>query len=122
MNPIAVINARGEERLQSGHPWIYRSDVVNVRADGGDVVFVRGPRGRTLARALFSDRSQIALRVLSYATSDAAPDDRALVRARIEAAIGFRQSLAIDATAYRLVHGEADLLPSLIVDRYGDVL
>jgi 23S rRNA (cytosine1962-C5)-methyltransferase len=50
------------------------------------------------------------------------PGDAALVRRRIEMAIAFRESLAIDATAYRLVHGEADLLPSLIVDRYGDHL
>src|SRR6266545_1456739 len=122
MTPVAVISARGEERLKSGHPWIYRSDVVDVRANAGDVVFVRGPRGRTLARALFSDKSQIVLRVLSYATTEGPADDRALVRARLEAAIGFRQSLAIDSTAYRVVHGEADLLPSLIVDRYGEYL
>jgi len=51
-----------------------------------------------------------------------APADEALVRRRIEAAIAFRASLPIDATAYRLVHGEGDLLPSLIVDRYGEYL
>ena len=50
------------------------------------------------------------------------PADDALIAARIDAAIAFRESLGIDATAYRLVHGEADLLPSLIVDRYGDYL
>src|SRR5207253_6188416 len=68
---------------------------------------------------LFSDRSQITLRMLAYGDEIA---DESLVRRRIEAALAFRQSLAIDATAYRLVHGEADLLPSLIVDRYGDYL
>ena len=50
------------------------------------------------------------------------PADDALLRRRIQAAIGFRETLGIDATAYRLIHGEADLLPSLIVDRYGDYL
>ena len=119
MTPTVVISTRGEERLQSGHPWIYRADVANVRAEAGDIVQIRSPRGRTLGSALYSDRSQIALRLLSYGE---APADIGLIRRRLESAIAFRQSLAIDATAYRLVHGEADLLPSLIVDRYGDYL
>ena len=75
--------------------------------------------GRALGSALYSDQSQIALRMLTY--GDRLADD-ALIRDRIAAAIGFRDSLGIDATAYRLVHGEADLLPSLVVDRYGDYL
>jgi len=119
MTPTVVISARGEERLQSGHPWIYRADVANVRAGAGDIVQIRSPRGRTLGSALYSDRSQIALRLLSYGDE---PADLALIRRRLESAIAFRRSLSIDASAYRLVHGEADLLPSLIVDRYGDYL
>jgi 23S rRNA (cytosine1962-C5)-methyltransferase len=119
MTPTVVISSRGEERLQSGHPWIYRADVANVRAGAGDIVQIRSPRGRTLGSALYSDRSQIALRLLSYGDT---PADLALIRRRLESAIAFRRSLAIDASAYRLVHGEADLLPSLIVDRYGDYL
>jgi 23S rRNA (cytosine1962-C5)-methyltransferase len=119
MNPTVVISSRGEERLRSGHPWIYRADVASVRAEAGDLVQIRGPRGRTVGSALYSDRSQIALRMLSYGD---APGDERLIRRRLEAAIAFRTSLALDATAFRLVHGEADLLPSLIVDRYGDYL
>ena len=119
MNPVVIVSARGEERMRSGHPWIYRADVADAHAAAGDIVQVRNPRGRTLGSAFFSDRSQITLRVLSYGD---APADGDLVRRRIEAAIAFRESLRIDATAYRLVHGEADLLPSLIVDRYGDYL
>jgi 23S rRNA (cytosine1962-C5)-methyltransferase len=119
MTPTVVISARGEQRLRSGHPWIYRGDVADVRAAAGDIVTVRGPRDRVLGRALFSDRSQIAVRMLAYGD---VPADERLVRRRIEAAIRFRDELNIDATAYRVVHGEADLLPSLIVDRYGDYL
>src|SRR3954462_12115189 len=119
MVPAVVISTRGEERLRSGHPWIYRTDVADAHAAAGDIVQVRSARGRPLGSALFSDRSQITLRMLTYGEAVA---DAALVRRRIEAAIAFRESLAIDATAYRLVHGEADLLPSLIVDRYGDYL
>jgi 23S rRNA (cytosine1962-C5)-methyltransferase len=119
VNPVVVVSPRGEERLRSGHPWIYRADVADVRAEAGDIVQVRSARSRTLGSALFSDRSQITLRMLSYGEQAA---DQALLRRRIDAAIAFRESLALDATAYRIVHGEADLLPSLIVDRYGEYL
>jgi 23S rRNA (cytosine1962-C5)-methyltransferase len=122
MFPTVVINARGEERLRSGHPWIYRADVADVCAQAGDAVLVRGPRGRELGHGLYSDRSQIALRMMTYGTAGGPFDPIALIRRRLESAVAFRESLAIDATAYRLVHGEADLLPSLIVDRYGEYL
>jgi 23S rRNA (cytosine1962-C5)-methyltransferase len=117
--PSVVISARGEQRVRSGHPWIYRADVVDVHASGGDLVQVIGPRRRTIGYALFSDRSQIPIRML---TRGDAPADGSLVRARLENAIRFRESLQLDATAYRLVHGEGDLLPSLVVDRYADYL
>ncbi len=117
--PTVIISSRGEQRVRGGHPWIYRADVVDVAASGGDIVEVVGPRSRTIGYALFSDRSQIPIRMLSFGE---APADLSLVRRRIESAIRFRESLTIDASAYRLVHGEADLLPSLIVDRYGDYL
>jgi 23S rRNA (cytosine1962-C5)-methyltransferase len=114
-----TISPRGEERLLNGHPWIYRSDVAKVEAARGEIVEVRSSRGRPLGHAFYSDRSEIAIRVL---TRDPEPPTMALFRQRIAEAIGYRGSLKIDATAYRLVHGEADRLPSLIVDRYGDYL
>jgi len=118
--PTVTISARGEERIRSGHPWIYRADVKHVTAGPGDRVVVKSLRGgRPLGSAFYSDKSQIALRML---TRGEAPADDALVRKRIEDAVAFRQALAIDATAYRLIHGEADLLPSIVVDRYGDYL
>src|SRR5216684_2972354 len=119
MTPSVVISSRGEDRLRGGHPWIYRADLADVRANAGDLVVVRSPRGRVLGEALYSDRSQISIRMLTYGDQ---PADAALIRRRLETAIRFRAGLAIDATAYRLVHGEADLLPSLIVDRYADYL
>ena len=112
-----TVSSRGEQRIRGGHPWIYRADVTGVDAAGGDVVDVVGPRARPIGTALFSDRSQIAIRMLTIGEpADVAP----LVRARLERAVAFRASLSLDATAYRLVHGEADLLPSLVVDRYAD--
>ena len=125
MIPTVVISARGEGRLRGGHPWIYRSDIADVRAQAGDVVLVRGPRARVVGHALYSDRSQIALRMLASGSADSEDVDQwadALIRRRLDAAVAFRGALGIDATAYRLVHGEADLLPSLIVDRYGEYL
>ncbi|MDO8677805.1 MAG: class I SAM-dependent rRNA methyltransferase [Acidobacteriota bacterium] len=117
--PTAVVNAKGEDRIRGGHPWIYRSDVMDVSAERGPVMEVRGPRNRMLGHALFSPESQITLRMLAR---DDRPIDIAFWRARLETAIRFRDTLEIDATAFRLIHGEADLLPSLIVDRYGDYL
>jgi 23S rRNA (cytosine1962-C5)-methyltransferase len=119
MQPTVVVSGRAEERIQAGHLWIYKSDVLEVQAAPGDTVTVLGARRRPLGQALYSDRSQISLRLLSLGAERA---DAALWRRRLESAIAFRQSLAIDATAYRLVHAEGDLLPSLIVDRYGDYL
>ena len=119
MEPTAVITNRGAERVRRGHPWVYRSDVSDAQAAPGDTVAVVGPRGRLVGRALFSDRSEITLRMLTRGDEPAGLE---LWRARLERAIAYRASLGIDATAYRLVHGEADLLPSLVVDRYGDCL
>jgi 23S rRNA (cytosine1962-C5)-methyltransferase len=115
----AVVSARGEARALGGHPWIFRSDVA--RTDGvapGAVVRILGPRGRPLGFAFYSSRSEIRLRLVSRAP-ELPPD---LLRARIQAALRWRETVAAGATAYRLVHGEGDALPSLIVDRYGDYL
>jgi len=92
---------------------------MEADAEGGEIVAVVGPRNRILGHALFSDRSQITLRMLGQGEAEVG---LALIRARLERAIAFRCTLGIDASAYRLVHGEGDLLPSLVVDRYGDYL
>ena len=117
--PTVTITRRGEQRFRHGHLWVYRSDLENVQASGGDLVRVVGPRHVALGRALYSDRSQIALRLLSRADE---PFGLEAWGARLDEAIAYRARLGIDGTAYRLVHGEGDLLPSLIVDRYGDTL
>jgi 23S rRNA (cytosine1962-C5)-methyltransferase len=117
---VVTVSAKGEKRIRAGHPWVYRSDIADVvNADAGAVVEVRGPRDRMLGHALFSDASQITIRMISR---DDTPIDEAFWRGRLQRAIRFRETLRLDATAYRLVHGEADLLPSLIVDRYADYL
>ena len=119
MDSTITITPRGEERIRNGHFWMYRADVAAGSASPGDVVRIVGPRGRFLAKALYSDRSQITLRLL---TQRDVPVDRAFWRARFLQAIAFRDRIAIEASAYRVVHGEGDLIPSLVVDRYGDYL
>jgi 23S rRNA (cytosine1962-C5)-methyltransferase len=116
---VVTITQRGEERVRTGHPWIYKSDVTKAEAAGGDMVAVVGARGRAIGQALYSDRSEIALRLLTRSAETAGIG---LWKQRIEDAVRFRASLGIDATACRLVHGEADRMPSLVVDRYGDYL
>jgi 23S rRNA (cytosine1962-C5)-methyltransferase len=119
MESTITVTFRGEERIQNGHFWVYRGDIADGRAEPGAVVRVAAPNGRYLARAFYSDRSQITLRILTRVDM---PVDRAFWRARLEQAVSFREGLEIDATAYRMVHGEGDLIPSLVVDRYGDYL
>ena len=120
--PTATVSlTRGEDRVRSGHPWIYRADVADVaRRRRRSSCRCAAPRGRAFGHALYSDRSQITLRMLTY--GDRRRRRRAGSRDASRRRSRSAQSLGIDATAYRLVHGEADLLPSLIVDRYGDYL
>lgn len=112
------VTKRGADRVRRGHLWIYRSDVGEVDAAGGSVVVVRDERGNFIGQALYSDASQIALRFLTQTQEEI---DRDWWRARIRAA-ATRRNIPADTNAYRLVYSEGDLLPSLIVDRYNDVL
>ena len=116
MSATAVVSAQGAGRWQRGHPWIYASDVVESPGEFAGVVSVRERNGRPLGFALHSPSSQIALRLLDR--NPAAAIDAAWWRARIGAAIKRRSTLAALASAHRLVHGEGDALPSLVVDRY----
>src|SRR5215207_3121664 len=115
-----TITRRGADRARGGHLWIYRSDVRDAGgAEGGAVVRVRDERGRAVGRALYSSRSEIALRLL---TTREETIDRDWWRARLRAAAARREGVGPAAGAYRLVYSEGDLMPSLIVDRYADVL
>lgn len=111
-----TVNRKAEARLDSGHPWIYSSDVTDARnAAPGEAVRVMNERGRFLGVAHFSAASQIRLRLLAR---EDRPIDRSFFLERLRAAIEFRRRAVQDSDACRLVHGEADLLPALIVDQY----
>ena len=112
-----VITSRGSERLRAGHLWIYRSDVRSAHAEGGSIVRLTDERGRYHGRAFYSDKSQIAVRLL---TREDVPVDRAFLTERIRRAAAYRKTVVENTETYRLIYGEADLLPSLIVDRYAD--
>ena len=115
--PAVVVNARAETRLRRGHPWVFRSDVVRARdIQPGAHVRVVGASGRLLGTALWSSISEIRLRLLTFGERE---PERDWLQARLAAARRWRQAVAADASAYRLVHGEGDGLPGLVVDCYG---
>ena len=114
-----TISPRGVERLRSGHLWVYRSDVTAAEAEPGAVVRLKDDRGRFQGRAFYSDKSQISVRLL---TRDDVPVDRAFFVARLAQAETYRKLIVENSEAYRVAYSEGDLLPSLIVDRYGDYL
>lgn len=112
-----MISARGSRRWHGGHPWIFRSDVITAPAGPAGAVVVHDPQGRPLGTALWSPASEIALRFVSREMRDEL--DAAWWRARIGAAVARRAGLLdAETTACRLVHGEGDGLPSLVVDRF----
>ena len=114
-----IVSKRGESRVRSGHPWIFKSDVS--RATGvapGAVVRVLGPTGRPLGFAFYSAQSEITLRMIERGDT-LSPT---FVRDRLLAARAWREAIAPGVEALRLVHGEGDGLPWLIVDRYGEYL
>jgi 23S rRNA (cytosine1962-C5)-methyltransferase len=114
------VNRKAADRVASGHPWIFASDILDRgTAQPGEAVRVIAANGRPLGAAHYSSTSQIALRLLS---STIEPIDRAFFLRRLAAAEAHRRAVVRDTTAYRAVHGEADLLPGLIVDRYADYL
>jgi 23S rRNA (cytosine1962-C5)-methyltransferase len=112
----AIVSAKGARRWDAGHPWIYRSDVLERPAGDAGAVRVSDQRGKPLGIALWSPRSEISLRLIDHEAD--ATIDAAWWRARIGRAIARRDGLDRDANAYRLIHGEGDGLPSLIADRY----
>ncbi|MBI3281787.1 MAG: class I SAM-dependent rRNA methyltransferase, partial [Acidobacteria bacterium] len=116
--PLVRISRKGADRAASGHPWIFRSDVLeHAGARPGDVVKVVDPRGATLGTAHYSSTSQICLRLLSIRDE---PITREFFDRRLAAALDYRAGIVPpDTDVWRMVYGEADQLPALIIDRYG---
>jgi len=108
------VTARGAERWKQGHPWIYRSDVADEPDKRPGIVPVTDRKGKFLGQALYSPSSEIRLRLLTRGNESI---DAQWWTARIAAAAARRHG--IEASAWRVVHAEADGLPSLVIDKYG---
>lgn len=115
-----VIRAGKERALQRRHPWVFEGSVQRGGADAGETVRVESAAGEFLCWGAFSPSSNIRVRAWSF--DEAQRIDAAFFEQRVQRAIAMRQRLPIASDALRLIHGEADGLPGLIVDRYGDTL
>ena len=111
----------GKERsLRKRHPWVFEGSIASGRADAGETVRVESHTGEFLAWGAYSPASAIRVRAWSFDAAERI--DAAFFARRIARAVAVRARLPIDSDAVRLVHGEADGLPGLVVDRYGDTL
>src|SRR5215813_950649 len=118
MATTVTITKRGIERVRARHCWIYSSDVADRGgAQPVEVVCVTDSRSRVLGHALYSSTSQITLRMVSF---DDVEVNRDFWLSRLITAEKLRNEVVRDTTAFRMIYGESDLLPSLIIDRYGD--
>ena len=117
-----ILKAGREKSLLRRHPWIFSGAVsrVNGEPSMGDTVAVRVSGGAFLAWGAYSPRSQIVARVWSWNEQES--PGPALLQALLARAIAMRREHLADAQAVRLVHGESDGMPGLVVDRYGNVL
>lgn len=117
----AIRLREGKERsLLKRHPWVFEGSIAKGRADPGETVRIEAHDGRFLGWGACSPQSAIRVRVWSF--DEAERIDAAFFARRVQQALALRQRLAIGSDALRLVHGEADGLPGLVVDRYADVL
>lgn len=117
---VRLVRGR-EQALLAGYLWIYAGHVAGVDGEPapGDLVDVCAASGRLIGRGFFNPHSKIRVRLLTYDTD---PLDEPFWIRRIRSALALRRRVVSDTNAYRLIHGESDLLPGLIVDRYGEVL
>ena len=114
------LKAGKERSLLRHHPWVFEGAIDRGRADAGETVRVEAADGRFLAWGAYAPSSKIRVRVWSF--DEAERIDADFFERRLRAAVALRQRLAIDSDGVRLVHGESDGLPGLVVDRYGNTL
>ncbi len=109
-----------EKSLLRGHPWVFDGAIAKGGGDAGETVRVESAEGAFLAWGAYSPQSRIRVRVWSFDESQRI--DAAFFKERLRQAIALRAPLQIASDGVRLVHGESDRLPGLVVDRYGDIL
>ncbi len=118
--PSVIVSPKGERQLENGLLWVFASDIdSDISKIDTHLVQLRGRNRAFLGLALFNKNSQITARLLSRQNR---PIDSAFFAEKIAAALQRRERLMPGRTSYRLIHGEADFLPGLFVDRYNDSL
>jgi 23S rRNA (cytosine1962-C5)-methyltransferase len=119
--PRLVLRKNQDRRVRGGHPWVFSNEVAEMQGTpaDGDLVEVLDFRGAFLGRAYYNRRSLICARLLTRGRDDI---DQAFFVRRIERALKLREAVYPGAAAARLVYGESDQLPGLVVDRYGEWL
>ncbi|MCX7570817.1 class I SAM-dependent rRNA methyltransferase [Tumebacillus sp. DT12] len=117
-----MLMKKRKKRLEQGHPWVFKGEIEKIMGDvaAGDIVNVRQANGMFLAKGYYNPHSQISVRVMSY--NEREEIDQEFFNRRIREAWDYRQRMVEDTNAMRLIYGEADFLPGLIVDKFGDVL
>ena len=115
------LTARASGFARRGRPWFYRDDLQGLEVGAGRLVRCRDEHGRDLGLGVTS-ASKLALRLCGPWPGDGVPEREAFFRARLDAAVAARVGRLGPEDGVRLVHGEADRLPGLVVDRYADVL
>jgi len=120
--PKAFLKKNRKKRLEQGHPWVFPGEIEKIEGNphGGDVIHIVNHVGHFLAQGFYNPQSQLIIRVVTYTEEDEVNEN--LFLEKIEQAWKRRKWLVPDATSCRVVHGEADFLPGLIIDKYEDVL
>lgn len=116
-----ILKKNEDRRLLSGHPWIFSNEIRETKGSPaiGDIVELRAASGLLLGIGMYNPHSLIAFRLLSSVTEEI---DEAFFRKRIAAALALRRQLYPESESFRLVHGESDFLPGLVIDKYNNYL
>lgn len=122
MSARVVLQRKRKKRIEEGHPWVYHTEIDRVEGEvqPGDVVEIVNHQGVFLAKGYVNPQSKITARVLSYKLNEAI--DFSFIRERVQRAWEYRKRFVPNASSCRVIYGEADFLPGLIVDKYEDVL
>lgn len=116
-----ILNKKRKKRLEAGNPWVFNNEIDRLEgeANPGDIVDVHDHRGAFLARGYYNPKSQISVRVMTYTPGEAI--DQAFFTRRVQECYDYRRRF-VDSDSFRLIYGEADFLPGLVVDKFHDVL
>ncbi|KEO83799.1 class I SAM-dependent rRNA methyltransferase [Tumebacillus flagellatus] len=116
-----ILNKKRKKRLEAGNPWVFNNEIDRMEgeAEPGEIVDVHDHRGAFLARGYYNPKSQITVRVMTYTPGQEI--DQEFFTKRVQECYNYRRRF-VDSDSFRLIYGEADFLPGLVVDKFADVL